>query len=202
MRHQDFIDRRHFFLLVSSVCAAGFTTLSGSGEQTSARRRAIGTSRKSKGNGKKKTKSKKKASGKKNSQDKNGKSKSGGATGDGIVREARRYKGAKYVWAGASPKGFDCSGFTWYVYNQVTGNDIGRTVEEQYRNGNAVSRGALQAGDVVFFKNTYQKGLSHCGIFISGSDFIHAENEDTGVVISSLDSDYYSQHYAGARRLL
>jgi peptidoglycan DL-endopeptidase CwlO len=44
--------------------------------------------------------------------------------------------------------------------------------------------------------------LSHVGIFMSGDEFIHAENEQTGVVISSLDSDYYSQHYAGARRLL
>jgi cell wall-associated NlpC family hydrolase len=149
-----------------------------------------------------KKKKKKKSGNKKKSKKKSKTSQSSGGSGKEIVRTAKKYLGAKYVWAGASPKGFDCSGFTWYVYNQAAGMDIGRAVKDQYRQGNSVSKGSWQAGDIVFFKNTFEKGLSHCGIFISGSDFIHAENEDTGVVISSLDSGYYKDHYAGARRLL
>ena len=124
------------------------------------------------------------------------------ASGNEVVRVAQKYKGAKYTWGGASPKGFDCSGFTWYVYKEATGMDITRGVDEQYQLGRSVRQGDWQAGDIVFFKNTFERGLSHCGIYISGNEFIHAENEQTGVIISTLDSEYYSDHYAGARRLL
>ena len=134
---------------------------------------------------------------------KKGKSKQdASSSGLEVVRVAQKYNGAKYVWGGSSPKGFDCSGFTWYVYKKATGMDITHGVEEQWQLGHSVGRDDWQPGDIVFFENTFERGLSHVGIFMSGKDFIHAENEETGVVISSLDSDYYSQHYAGARRLL
>lgn len=145
-----------------------------------------------------KKKSKKKS--KKNSS--KSKQKSGKGTGDDIVREAQKYKGTRYVYAGDSPKGFDCSGFTWYVYNKVTGMDISRTVKSQAKQGKSVSNGSWQAGDILIFRNTAGKGLTHCGIFISGDKFIHAENENTGVVISSFNDGYYKDHYAGARRLV
>jgi cell wall-associated NlpC family hydrolase len=124
------------------------------------------------------------------------------SSGNEVVRVAQKYKGATYAWGGASPKGFDCSGFTWYVYNKATGMDITRGVEEQWQLGRAVSHGSWQPGDIVFFENTFERGLSHVGIYMSGNTFIHAENEDTGVVVTSLESEYYSQRYAGARRLL
>jgi cell wall-associated NlpC family hydrolase len=124
------------------------------------------------------------------------------SNGNEVVRVAKKYKGAQYKSGGASPKGFDCSGFTWYVYKKATGKDITRGVEEQWKHGRSVGRGKWRPGDLVFFENTFERGLSHVGIYISGDDFIHAENEKTGVVISSLDSDYYRKHYAGARRLL
>jgi cell wall-associated NlpC family hydrolase len=124
------------------------------------------------------------------------------SNGKEVVRVAKKYKGARYKWGGASPKGFDCSGFTWYVYKKATGNDITRGVEGQWKHGRSVGRGKWRPGDLVFFENTFERGLSHVGIYISGDDFIHAENEKTGVVISSLNSDYYRKHYSGARRLL
>lgn len=140
---------------------------------------------------------------KKRKNDKKGKHKQDvSGSGREVVRVAQKYKGAKYTWGGSSPKGFDCSGFTWYVYQKATGMDITHGVEEQWQLGHSVGRGEWQPGDIVFFENTFERGLSHVGIYTSGDDFIHAENEQTGVVISSLDSDYYSQHYAGARRLL
>jgi cell wall-associated NlpC family hydrolase len=140
---------------------------------------------------------------KKRKKDKKGEDTQGASSsGREVVRVAQKYKGAKYTWGGASPKGFDCSGFTWYVYQKATGMDITRGVEEQWQLGHSVGRGEWQPGDIVFFENTFERGLSHVGIYMSGSDFIHAENEQTGVVVTSLDSDYYSQHYAGARRLL
>jgi cell wall-associated NlpC family hydrolase len=123
------------------------------------------------------------------------------SSGREVVWVAKKYKGAKYKSGGAPPKGFDCSGFTWYVYKKATGKDITRGVEEQWKFGRSVGRGKWKPGDLVFFENTFERGLSHVGIYIRGDDFIHAENEKTGVVISSMDSEYYSKHYAGARRL-
>jgi peptidoglycan DL-endopeptidase CwlO len=80
--------------------------------------------------------------------------------------------------------------------------DISRGVEEQWRRGHSVARGKLQPRDLVFFKNTFERGLSNVGIYIRRDKFIQSENEQTGVVISRLESEYYRKHYAGARRLL
>jgi cell wall-associated NlpC family hydrolase len=124
------------------------------------------------------------------------------SSGREVVRVAEQYKGAKYTWGGASPKGFDCSGYTWYVNKNATGMDITRGVEGKWQLGRAVGHGEWQPGDIVFFENTFERGLSHVGIYMSGDSFIHAENEQTGVVVTSLNSEYYSQRYAGARRLL
>lgn len=151
-----------------------------------------------------KKKKKRKKSGKKSKKKDRSKSKqsSGKGTGKDIVREAQKHKGTRYVYAGDSPKGFDCSGFTWYVYNKVAGMDITRTVKSQAKQGKAVSNGSWKAGDILIFRNTAGKGLTHCGIYISGDKFIHAENEKTGVVISTFNDGYYKDHYAGARRLV
>jgi cell wall-associated NlpC family hydrolase len=190
MAEMDAMDRRRALTLTAFAALNGALGIWPTEESAASRKRDRAKTKKDK---------KKRKGGKK----RNGTKKKQSAGGDGrkVVKEAQKYKGAKYKWGGESPKGFDCSGFTWYVYNKAVGMDIGRTVKDQYKKGKSVSRGSWKAGDVVFFKNTFEHGLSHCGIFISGSKFIHAENEDTGVVISSLDSGYYKDHYAGARRI-
>lgn len=125
-----------------------------------------------------------------------------GSTGEALVNTALQYVGYPYVYAGASPAtGFDCSGFTWYVVQATLGRDIGRGVESQWSAGTQVSYEDLQPGDLVFFANTWGPGLTHVGIYIGGGQFVHAENEMTGVVIGDLGSDYYAAHYAGAVRL-
>jgi cell wall-associated NlpC family hydrolase len=151
---------------------------------------------------KNKKKRNKKKSGKKKKKRSSKSKQKGGGTGKDIVREAKKHKGTRYVYGGSSPKGFDCSGFTWYVYNKVTGMDITRTVKSQSKQGKSVSKGSWKAGDILIFRNTAGKGLTHCGIYISGDKFIHAENEKTGVVISNFGDGYYKDHYAGARRLI
>ncbi len=65
-----------------------------------------------------------------------------------------------------------------------------------------MTRGKLRSGNLVFFKTTFERGLSHAWIYIRRGRFIHAENEKTGVVLSRLESEYYSKHYAGAHCLL
>ena len=123
------------------------------------------------------------------------------ATGGKIVAEAMKYVGSPYVWAGASPKGFDCSGFAMYIAQQAAGKNISHSIGTQASSGQYVAKDNLQPGDFVYFAGTYTAGLSHAGIYIGGGRFIHAENEGTGVVISSLNGGYYGPKYYTARRI-
>lgn len=125
---------------------------------------------------------------------------SGTATGQEIANYALQYVGYPYVWAAAGPSAFDCSGFTEWVIQHTLGFDITHDMFQQYADGTPVSYGNLQPGDLVFFQNTYEWGLSHVGIYIGNNQFVHAENEDTGVVVSDITSNYYSSHYYGAVR--
>jgi peptidoglycan DL-endopeptidase CwlO len=130
----------------------------------------------------------------------------GGATPDGaviapparyggVVGIAMRYLGVPYRWGGASPStGFDCSGFTMYVFAQI-GVSLPHYTGSQYQMGSPVSRDQLQAGDLVFFN-----GLGHMGIYIGGGNFIHAPHTGDVVKISSM-TGWYSSTYVGARRL-
>lgn len=124
------------------------------------------------------------------------------ADGQFIADFALQFVGYPYVYAGNTPGGFDCSGFTQYVVSNTLGIDIGHGVAGQMNYGGWVDWEWWQAGDIVFFANTYAAGLSHVGIYIGDGQFVHAENEGTGVTISSLYSDYYAAHYAGAMRLV
>ncbi len=126
---------------------------------------------------------------------------SGSATGQAMVDYAMRYLGYPYIWATHGPSSFDCSGFTYWVVINVMGRDIGAGTWTQWGTGKPIQYGSLQPGDLVFFQNTYTVGLSHVGMYIGNDQFIHAENETTGVRISSLSSNYYSTRYLGARRL-
>ena len=118
-----------------------------------------------------------------------------------IVSVAQNYLGVPYVWGGTSPSGFDCSGFTQYVFRQC-GYSINRGAGGQVRNGVAVSRSELQPGDLVFFSEAYTiDDVSHVGLYIGNGQFIHAENPSTGVVITSLSSSWYDARYVGARRV-
>ena len=117
-----------------------------------------------------------------------------------VVDFALKYEGHPYVYAGEGPRAFDCSGFTMFVIQKTLGIDITHDMFVQYDMGSQVGRNELQPGDLVFFKNTFRRGLSHTGIYIGDGQFIHAENESTGVRISDLDSEYYSSRWYGAVR--
>ena len=123
-------------------------------------------------------------------------------SGQFIVDYAMQYLGYGYVSGGNGPGGFDCSGFTQYVILNTLGVDIGHDVAGQINSGYWVDWGNWQPGDLVFFAGTYRAGISHVGIYIGDGQFIHSENEGTGVTISSVWSDYYSGHYYGALRLV
>ncbi|PYG88210.1 cell wall-associated NlpC family hydrolase [Ruminiclostridium sufflavum DSM 19573] len=116
-----------------------------------------------------------------------------------VISTAKSLLGVPYVWGGASPSGFDCSGFTQYVLGK-NGITVPRTAAEQYKSGTSVSKSNLRVGDLVFF-TTYKEGPSHLGFYLGNGNFIHASSSK-GVTISSLSSDYYSSRYIGARRVI
>ncbi len=113
----------------------------------------------------------------------------------GVVGIAMQYLGTPYVWGGASPGGFDCSGFVMYVYAQL-GVSLPHHAASMYSYGVPVSRDQLEAGDLVFFD-----GLGHMGIYIGGGQFVHAPHTGDVVKISSLNDSWYAATYVGARRL-
>ena len=119
--------------------------------------------------------------------------------GEQIVNYAYNFLGTPYVWGGTSTNGFDCSGFTQYVFKQM-GYSIKRTAAQQLTCGYEVSN--LQLGDLVFFENTYTTGAdaSHVGIYVGNNEFIHAASG--GVKVTSLSDDYYAARYVGARRVI
>ena len=123
----------------------------------------------------------------------------GGAAQGGIVGTARSRLGCAYRMGASGPTVFDCSGFTSWVYSK-NGKSLPRTAAAQYSGTARVSKDGLTPGDLVFFAGPYKSGISHVGIYIGGGQFIHAANSKTGVTISSLNSGYYSAHYAGAGR--
>lgn len=119
-----------------------------------------------------------------------------------VVEYAKNYLGYKYVAGGTSPStGFDCSGFTQYVYKNF-GITLNRTSKDQIKNGIAVEKNDLQLGDIVIFNNEANTAIGHVGIYVGEGNFIHASNPKGGVKITTLTTGYYAKRYVGARRVI
>ncbi|KIL46622.1 hypothetical protein KP77_27490 [Jeotgalibacillus alimentarius] len=122
------------------------------------------------------------------------------ASASDLTNYAKRFLGTPYVYGGASPSGFDCSGFVQYVMKNSAGISVPRTSSAQYGVGTSISKSNLQAGDLVFF-NTFGSGVSHVGIYIGNSNFIHAHTYK-GINIDSINDPYYwGSRYVGAKRV-
>jgi cell wall-associated NlpC family hydrolase len=118
-----------------------------------------------------------------------------------LVELAKKYVGYKYVYGGSSPSGFDCSGFTMYLYNQF-GVSLPHSATAQSSKGTKVDKANLQPGDIIFFTNyKTNTGIGHCGIYIGNNQFIHASTEKTGVITSSLSNSSYQKRYVTAVRI-
>lgn len=121
--------------------------------------------------------------------------------GESIIATAKNYIGIPYRYAGTTPKGFDCSGFTQFVFKQH-GITIPRTSIAQAGAGEKISKENLRIGDLVIFHGTYRNGPSHAGIYIGNGNFIHSSStRSRGVIISNLSSGYYSNHFHSGRRV-
>lgn len=118
--------------------------------------------------------------------------------GQSVVSSAYQYLGVPYVFGGNTPRGFDCSGFTKYVFSH-NGIELPRMADEQYEVGSKVKRSELIPGDLVFF-TTYEPGVSHTGIYVGDNNFISATSSG-GIRVDSLDSSYWAPRYVGATRV-
>jgi cell wall-associated NlpC family hydrolase len=116
-----------------------------------------------------------------------------------VVATALALRGVPYRNGGSDATGFDCSGFTQYVYAQH-GFQLPRDVKEQFRAGHSVRPRELEAGDLVFFTTTV-RGASHVGIAVGGDQFVHAPSSNGVVRVERLSSSYWSRRFVGIRRV-
>ena len=118
-----------------------------------------------------------------------------------VISTAKSLLDIRYRYGGTTTNGFDCSGYTQYVFAQ-NGITLDRTAAQQYaNNGTSVAKSDLQAGDLVFFSSSSQK-VGHVGIYIGDGQFIPSSSGAGKVIITSLNSSYYVNHYVGAKRVL
>jgi len=110
--------------------------------------------------------------------------------------------GSRYVYGGSSPKGFDCSGFTSYIYKQF-GITLNRSSSGQLDNGTPVSMSELLPGDLVIFKKGRSSArASHVGLYIGDGQFVHSSTYGVGVIVSHLSESYYTTGFVGGRRVV
>jgi cell wall-associated NlpC family hydrolase len=123
------------------------------------------------------------------------------ASSDGrtLIETALAFRGTPYRNGGSDPTGFDCSGFTQYVF-ALHGSALPREVQEQFRTGRKVKQDDLEVGDLVFF-HTVARGASHVGIVIGDDEFVHAPSSKGVVRVERLSSSYWSGRFVGARRV-
>lgn len=130
--------------------------------------------------------------------------KDGETQGEKIIAYAKKFMGVKYVWGGNTPKGFDCSGFVKYVYNNF-GIDLNRVAADQAKQGTKVSKSELKEGDLVFFDtNGGLNYINHVGIYIGNGRFIHASSSRSvhKVTITDLNGGFYSKAFMTAKRFI
>lgn len=140
----------------------------------------------------------------KNTNESTSKATSNSVTGEKVVAYAKEYLGYKYTYGGSTPKtGFDCSGFTSYVYKNF-GYSLSRSSSGQSNNGTKVSKDDLQVGDILIFKNQSLSRIGHVGIYIGDNKMIHASEPGVGVTITDLDAKgyNYNKRFVMARRII
>jgi cell wall-associated NlpC family hydrolase len=116
------------------------------------------------------------------------------------LMEIIKYLNTPYKFGGNSKKGIDCSAFTQTIYNNAISINLLRSAREQYTQGISIDKTQLQFGDLVFFNTRRRVRPGHVGIYIGDNLFAHASSKH-GVIVSSLDHEYYTRTYMGARRM-
>ena len=118
-----------------------------------------------------------------------------------LVALAMELRDIRYRRGGRNPEsGFDCSGFVSYVFLHSIGLALPATSAAQFVSGIKVARGDMRSGDLVFFRTSGKKRISHVGIYLDDGRFIHAPSSGKVVRIDSLNETYWAKRFAGAKR--
>lgn len=122
---------------------------------------------------------------------------------DSVISTAKSFLGTPYVWGGESPQegGFDCSGFTQYVYKQV-GYTLNRISADQAKQGSYVSRQNIQPGDLVFYSFEGTSNINHVGIYIGNGQMIHSPKTGDVVKTTDITTSYWESRFVTARRII
>jgi hypothetical protein len=118
-----------------------------------------------------------------------------------LAEFAKKYLGYRYSYGGIGPSGFDCSGYTMFVYGNF-GYKLPHSASSQTNLGEGIKRSDLTMGDLLFFKTMRSPSINHVGIYLGDGSFIHAASGAGRIKIDSVYSHYYSSRYWGARRIL
>lgn len=118
-----------------------------------------------------------------------------------LISTARRYLGVRYLYGGETSRGFDCSGFVYFLYRTVEGVTLPRTSTAQATAGVPVKKDDLQPGDLVFFRTGRSVRINHSGIYIGDGNFIHASSGGGQVRIDSITTGYYAARFVTGRRI-
>lgn len=117
-----------------------------------------------------------------------------------LINDTNNYIGVPYLWGGTTPKGFDCSGFVYFMFNKH-GVDMARTTSSNlYLKGTSVTKSKLQPGDLVFYAVNSPGVISHVGFYVGNNKFVSATSS-SGIQVVSLDHSYWSKYYVGAKRV-
>jgi len=118
-----------------------------------------------------------------------------------VIKVAQSLLGTPYAYGGTTPKGFDCNGFIYYVYQTAAGIELPRATQGLSQIGRPIETTDLRPADIVYFKIDRSLSL-HAGIYLGDGQFIHAPSSNGQVNIQSLSTDYWQARYLGARRVL
>ena len=120
-----------------------------------------------------------------------------------LTKDAKYFKGGRYVWGGTTPEGFDCSGYVQYLYKKHHIN-LPRTAWDQSQKGISINKENLRKGDLLFFLTDKSRGIpvTHVGIYLGNGQFIHAASKKKGIIVSPLFSGHYADTFVSARRVI
>lgn len=121
-----------------------------------------------------------------------------------LINHSKKYLGKPYRSGAVGPDSFDCSGYVYTMYRESVGIQLPRMASAMYQKSRKIDDSEISKGDLLFFKTTSSGNISHVGIYIENGKFIHSASDgpETGIIISTIKSGYWKNHYTCAGRII